>query len=402
MGTGKVSGGLVNKGQTLIVKKADGEVRGRTRVREITVSRGTDRHEVPTASAGDIVTIAYQSGTMPEVTDTLVTDMATPPIPSLPIDAPIVSMGIGPNTSPWAGKDGIALTSVQLRERLEREAVTNVAISVGPSDDPHRLTLSGRGELQMAILIETLRREGYEVSLTKPRVAMWTDVDTGVTMEPWEEVNLIYPQEYFNEVNELIVGHRHGEQLSAEIISKDNSVKATYHLSSRNVLGLFTTLREVTRGSTLMFSELTSPRPQAKRSKVWSAKRCGALVASHAGHTSHFDLVKLAGKGYKIFIPENTPVYPGMIFGECNQPGEHETNPCKGSASKSGVKVRKSMSGGGSGSLTVKQMSIETALSWIQEDEEIEVTPLRVSLRKRLLDSKARKREERKTKNLEY
>eukprot|EP00923_Selenidium_pygospionis_P005479 GHVN01009259.1.p1 GENE.GHVN01009259.1~~GHVN01009259.1.p1 ORF type:complete len:816 (-),score=182.45 GHVN01009259.1:256-2703(-) len=399
-GVGKIYSGTINKGDIIHVKKADSEVSGRTRVKEIHVICGVERTQVQSAQAGDIVSILYQGGVTPKVTDTLMSSPLSDPIPSIPIDSPIISMGIGSNTSPWAGVDGKFLSSHQLKERLAKEALTNVAISLHQGNEAERFVVSGRGELQMAILIETLRREGVELCLTKPTVRMYTDSQTGETMEPWEEMTVILPQQFYQAVNDMIVLRRFGEAQQATVNVKDETVRAVFHVSSRNLLGIHSDLREMTKGSALTYTEVIESRVMAKQRFVYKVKRCGALIAANPGETTAHDLVRYAQRGYKIFVPENTNVYTGMIFGETTDHSEVECNPCKGVA-KANIRTLKK-GGVDTRLLNVKPMTIEAALNWIQDDEELEVTPTRVTLKKRILDQRERKKDEKRRKGEEY
>jgi len=365
----------------------EGKVIGKPiKVKELTVMKGTSRMAVPVAGAGDIVSITGdKSATVPSVTDTLCSpDHATEiqPLPSRAIDPPVVFVEVSVNTSPLQGQDGQFNSMQALGTRLKKEAMTNVAIEVLESPNKDKYEVRGRGELQLGILLETMRREGYEMSIFPPTVVYKKD-ESGKVLEPWEELSVEVPSEVSADIISKM-SERSSDLIDMKTLK--DTTKLTFHCASRLFMGMRSYIKEISKNTGVVTSEFLEFRPKLPGAL---STRNGALISAGPGQSQEHDLAKIQEKG-TLFIGHGVPVYSGMVIGEHGSKDDMEVNCTKGK------KLDNMRSGGkkeDSTSLTPpRDMPIEAALSWIAEDEIVEVTPKRIVIRKKLLSADERKR----------
>lgn len=369
--TGKIHSGQIHKGDKISCKNLNGEVVGSGKVKEITVVLGVTREAVKSAKAGDIVSISV-TGFMPRWTQTLVSHAKVPPVECQPIDPPILAVRAAVNDSPLAGKDGKYITLNALGERLDKEALTNPAIEVAPSPNRDYFEIRGRGEMQLGILIEEMRREGYEMSLSLPSVVKSKGEDGGV-LEPWEDVQIEVDMNQGSQVMDRM------SIRGAKVIDMQTAGdRQTIHLeaSTASMLGLRSWLREISGGTATVVSDFKELRPEGPKAPK---DRNGVLIANTAGISTSVDLGKVARMG-KLFITEGVEVYPGMIFGENSGQNDIDTNI---SRKHDGYQTAANFS--------CAEKRLEEALSYILEDEKLEVTPKRIAMRKAILDANERR-----------
>jgi len=370
--TGKVYSGQVQKGDKIIAKSLEGEIMASGKVKDVTVVQGVTRESIKKAVPGDIVSVSV-TGFTPKWTQTLVSHPKVPSVSCIPIDPPIISVRASVNDSPLAGKDGKHITMHSIGERLEREALTNPAIEIQQSAQRDFFEIRGRGEMQLGILIEEMRRDGYEMTLSPPSVVK-TTLEDGSILEPWEDVQV----EVSNDHSSMVV-----ERMSirgakvVDMTTNGDRQTLIFESSSQANLGLRTWLREVTGGTAIVVSEFKELRPAGPTPP---RERHGVLIANTAGIATSVDLSKAARLG-KIFISEGVTVYPGMIFGENSDHLDLETNL---SRKHDGYKAAASVA-------PPQPKTLEQALTYILDDEKVEVTPKRIVMRKAILDSSARK-----------
>jgi GTP-binding protein TypA/BipA len=391
MAVGRIRNGRIRIGQRLSVvrEEADdtaGAVEpGRTVTLSGTVSalqtaHGIDRVDITEAGPGDIVSVAG----LPEVTigDTL-TDPADPrPLPRLDVDTPTLRMTFGVNTSPTAGRDGTFVTSRQIKARLEREVLGNVSIEVHPTESAETFEVRGRGELQLAVLIEQMRREGFELTISRPEVILRT-VDGEVT-EPYERITIDIPPEYIGVVQQALAGRKARlEQMSSDA---DGRARMEFIIPVRGLIGYRGQLLSDTRGTALLhqFGEGYGP---------WAGevvhRTSGVLVADRTGESRAYALSSLIERG-ELFIGPSVEVYEGMIIGESSRPGDMDVNPTK---SKKLSKMRTQATDGDYRIPTPPRVpTLESAIEFIDSDELVEVTPTSIRLRKRFLSELARRK----------
>eukprot|EP00929_Paragymnodinium_shiwhaense_P118634 TRINITY_DN90549_c0_g1_i1.p1 TRINITY_DN90549_c0_g1~~TRINITY_DN90549_c0_g1_i1.p1 ORF type:complete len:678 (-),score=187.98 TRINITY_DN90549_c0_g1_i1:440-2473(-) len=378
--TGKVFSGQVQKGDKITAKTLEGEVAATGKVKDVTIVTGVTRETVKKAMAGDIVSVSV-TGFTPKWTQTLVSNQKVEPIQCTPVDPPVLSVRCSVNDSPLAGKDGKYLTLHSIGERLDKEAQMNPAIEVKESPLRDYFEIRGRGEMQLGILIEEMRREGYEMSLSPPQVVKIQD-ENGKWLEPWENITIDVGMDYGSAIIErfsssgakVVDMHTAGDQQTLKFES-----------ASANFLGLRTWLREATGGTAAVASEFIEMRPVGPPAP---RARNGVMISNTAGNANPVDLSKIASKG-TIFIQEGMEVYPGMIFGEHNDMSDLDTNISKkhdGYRSASGF--------------IPAEKKLEQALVYILEDEKVEVTPKRVVMRKTILDAKERQNEAKRQKKM--
>lgn len=370
--TGKVFSGQIQKGDKIFSKSLAGEMVASGKVKDVTVVQGLTREPIKRGVAGDIVSVSV-TGFTPLWTQTLVTHQKVDAIPCQPIDPPVLSVRASVNDSPLAGKDGKYITLLSIGERLEKEAMTNPAISVKPSPQRDYFEICGRGEMQLGILIEEMRREGYEMTLSPPTVLKITD-ENGTVMEPWEDVQIEVGMDTGSAVIERMAIQ--GAKVVDVLTNGDRQV-LKFEVASGAFLGLRSWLREATGGTAAVVSEFKEMRaagPPPPRT------RNGALVANTAGIATAVDLAKAARMG-TLFYGEGVEVYPGMIFGENNDMNDLDTNIAR---KHDGYQKAGHM-------LPPQEKKLEQALTYILEDEKVEVTPKRIYLRKAILDANERK-----------
>ncbi len=378
--TGRVESGSISANQQVKALAADGRTIETSRVTKLLAFRGLERQPIERAEAGDIAVAGLQRAT---VADTIGTTEMTEALPARPIDPSTLAMTFSINDSPLAGQDGDKVTSRQIRDRLMREKEGNVAIRVRESDEKDAFEVAGRGELQLAVLIEQMRREGYELSVSRPRVLFRDNPETGKREEPIEEVTVDVDEEYAGAVVSSI-SERKGE-LQEMRASGAGKQRLVFLAPSRGLIGYHGQFLTETRGAGVMNRIFHSYAPH--KGPI-SARRTGVLVSMESGKAVPYALYNLEDRGY-LFIQPGAPVYQGMIIGENAKSGDLEVNPLK---SKQLTNFRAAGKDDAVTLTTPVDMTLEKALAYIDDDELVEVTPGAIRLRKRYLDPHERKR----------
>src|SRR5687767_4615791 len=383
--TGLVFSGSVKTNMPIHALSPDGKVVETGRASKIMAFRGLERVPVDEAVAGDIISIAGL--TTATVADTIADTTVSEPLHAQPIDPPTLSMRFAVNDSPMAGREGSKVTSRMIRDRLMREAESNVAIRVTESADKDSFEVAGRGELQLGVLIETMRREGFELGISRPRVLFGEDGD-GKRTEPYETVVIDVDDEYAGTVVEK-VATRKGEMTDMRP-SGGGKTRITFSAPSRGLIGYHGEFLSDTRGTGIMNRLFEKYGPY--RGPIEGRKN-GVLISNGSGETVTYALGPLEQRGI-LMVGNGEPVYEGMIIGENAKPEDLEVNPMK---SKQLTNFR--ASGGKDDAIRLtppKRLTLEQAIAYIQDDELVEVTPKSIRLRKRYLDPNQRKRESRK------
>ena len=373
---GRIFSGTVKAGDTVAVMKGNGEM-SKTKVSFLYTFEGLDRLTAREAFSGEIIALAGVEGIT--IGDTI-TDAENPkPLPRIKVDEPTISMVFSINTSPVSGREGTYVTSRNLRERLEKELLYNVAIKVD-FDGTDSFKVMGRGELQLAILIEMMRREGYELSVAMPETITKTIED--VLHEPMEVLVIDVPEEYTGVVTQQ-VGMRKGKMQKMQN-NGFGRVRLEFRIPSRGLIGFRSQFLTDTRGTGLLNHLFDGYEP-------WhgplSKRQTGALVADRQGKSTTYALFHLQPRG-TLFIRENTPVYEGMIIGENSRANDLDVNVIK---EKKLTNMRASNADDALQLIPPKIMSLEQAIEFIKEDEIVEVTPESVRLRKKILEANKRK-----------
>ncbi len=382
--TGRVESGTLKVGETVKALSREGARVEQFRVTRILAFRGLTQQPIDLAEAGDIVSIAGMSKAT--VADTLCALDVDTPIPAQPIDPPTITVTFGINDSPLAGKDGSKVQSRVIRDRLMKEAETNVAIRVTDTPGGEAFEVAGRGELQMGVLIENMRREGFELSISRPQV-LFRDID-GERHEPVEEVTIDVDDEYTGAVIEKLTGPRKGE-LTEMKPAGAGKTRIIALVPSRGLIGYHGEFLTDTRGTGVLNRVFHGWAPYKGNIP---GRRAGVLISMENGVSVAYALFNLEDRG-RLFIGPQEPVYKGMIIGEHSRENDLEVNPLKG---KKLTNVRASGTDEAVRLTPPVRMSLEQAIAYIDNDELVEVTPKAIRLRKRLLDSHARKRESRK------
>ncbi|MCL0028652.1 translational GTPase TypA [Dehalococcoidia bacterium] len=351
-------------------------------IEKVFIFRGLERLEVSEAQVGDIVAISGVDGV--SIGDTIADSEFHEPLPRIEIDEPTVKMTFGVNTSPFMGKEGTHSTSRTLHERLTRELRTNVSLRMDPTDSPEKFLVSGRGELHLTVLVETMRREGHEFEVSKPEPA--TKVVDGMVHEPYEHLTIDTREEFIGSLTESLSGRL------AELINMINdgagNVRLEYTIPTRGLIGFRSTFLSDTRGTGVTNSLFTGFRPMA--GEVKSTIK-GALVASDSGTAVMYGLLNAQGRG-ETFVEPGTPVYEGMIIGVHPKDQDILINVCK---EKKLTNMRSSTADIAKRLSPPVKMSLENALNFIADDELVEVTPENFRLRKKLISGTARHRQHR-------
>jgi GTP-binding protein len=381
--TGRVEAGTLKAGETIKALSRDGTKLEQFRVSKVLAFRGLNQTAIDVAEAGDIVTLAGMSKAT--VADTLCALEIDVALPAQPIDPPTISVTFGINDSPLAGKDGNKVQSRVIRERLMREAEINVAIKVTDTPGGDAFEVAGRGELQMGVLIENMRREGFELSISRPRV-LFHDVD-GVKCEPIEEVTIDVDDEYTGAVIEKITGPRKGDMIEMKPAGVGKT-RIIAHVPSRGLIGYHGQFMTDTRGTGVLNRVFHDWAPHKG---AIEGRRAGVLISMESGVSVAYAMWKLEDRGH-FFIGVQEPVYTGMIIGEHNRDNDLEVNPLKG---KQLTNVRASGTDEAVRLTTPVKLSLEQAIAYIDDDELVEVTPKAVRMRKRFLDPNERKRQSR-------
>ena len=381
--TGRVEAGSLRAGETLKALSRDGTKLEQFRVSKVLAYRGLVMTPIDVAEAGDIVTLAGMSKAT--VADTLCALELDTALPAQPIDPPTISITFGINDSPLAGKEGNKVQSRVIRERLMKEAEINVAIKVSDTPGGDAFEVAGRGELQMGVLIENMRREGFELSISRPRV-LFQEVN-GVKCEPIEEVTIDVDDEYSGAVIEKLTGPRKGDLVEMKPAGVGKT-RLIAHVPSRGLIGYHGQFMTDTRGTGVLNRVFHEWAPHKGPIE---GRRAGVLISIESGISVAYAMWKLEDRGH-FFIGVQEPVYQGMIIGEHNRDNDLEVNPLKG---KQLTNVRASGTDEAVRLTTPVKLSLEQSIAYIDDDELVEVTPKSVRMRKRFLDPNERKRQSR-------
>jgi GTP-binding protein len=373
---GRITRGMVKRGLAVSLLK-NGEVASSARIEKVFGYRGLNREEITEASAGDIVALVGVQDA--HIGDTITDKDAPDALPTIAIEAPTLSMYLGPNTSPMKGKEGEFTTSRQIGDRLKRELETNVALRV--EENGIGFTVSGRGELHLSVLIETMRREGFEFEVGRPQVV--TITEDGVEKEPVEELLVEVGPEFVGVISQEL-GARRAEMLGQETTSA-GATRLTYVLPTRALIGLRNILLTATKGTVIMNS---LPHGYQPLSGKMPKTRNGVLIAFEAGTTTPYALQAAEARG-ELLVGPGVEVYGGMIVGIYNRQEDLELNVCK---AKHLTNMRSKSSDGAVQLTPYTQFSLEQCIDFIEDDELLEVTPKNLRLRKRYLDANERKR----------
>lgn len=382
--TGRVESGRIGTGTTLKALSRTGDRLEQFRVTKILAFRGLNQTAIDEAVAGDIVTLAGM--TKATVADTLCALEVDTALPAQPIDPPTITVTFGINDSPLAGRDGSKVQSRVIRERLMKESEVNVAIKVADTPGGDAFEVSGRGELQMGVLIENMRREGFELSISRPRV-IFQDID-GVRNEPIEEVTIDVDDEYSGAVIDKLTGERKGDLVEMKPAGVGKT-RIIAHVPSRGLIGYQGQFLTDTRGTGVLNRIFHGWTPHKGPIQ---GRRQGVLISTEAGVSVAYALWNLEDRG-RMFIGPQEQVYVGMLIGEHARENDLEVNPLKG---KKLTNVRASGTDEAVRLTPHIKMSLEEAIAYIDDDELVEVTPKIIRLRKRLLDPNERKRQSRK------
>ena len=379
--SGRVLSGRVEANQTVTVLGADGAVVEVARLTKLLRARGLERIVTDHAGAGEIVTLAGLRTA--SVADTVAASENCDPIPAEPIDPPTIAMVFSVNDSPLAGREGTQLTSRMIGARLAREDQGNVAIQVSAMAEEGAFEVAGRGELQLAVLIETMRREGFELSIGRPRVLMREDPAGGPPHEPIEEIQIDVDDTFVGDVVTALA-ERRAALIELKPSGRGKS-RALFHGPSRGLIGFNGELLTVTRGTAVMHRVFHGYAPFKG---PLAGRRAGVLVSSAQGRAVAYALWNLEQRG-TLFVAPGMPVYSGMIVGEHTRPQDLDVNPLK---SKQLTNIRAAGKDNAVRLSPSRPMPLEIALAYIADDELLEVTPASIRLRKRLLDPHARRR----------
>ena len=381
--TGRVESGRLKAGDHIKAMTREGETLERFRVSKVLAFRGLTQQAIEEGVAGDIVTVAGMAKAT--VADTLADPAIDVPLPAQPIDPPTISVTFGINDSPLAGRDGKKVQSRVIRERLMREAEQNVAIRVSDTPGGEAFEVAGRGELQMGVLIENMRREGFELSISRPRVILRED--GGQRLEPVEEVTIDVDDEHAGSVIEKLTGPRRGE-LAEMRPAGAGKTRIVAHVPSRGLIGYHGEFLTDTRGTGVLNRVFHDWAPH--RGTI-PGRRAGVLISMENGTSVAYALWGLEDRG-RMFIGAQEAVYQGMIIGEHNRENDLEVNPLRGK------KLTNVRAAGKDDAVTLTPavlLSLEQAIAYIDDDELVEVTPSAIRLRKRFLDPHERKRQSR-------
>ena len=382
IGIGRIRRGTLRRSMPVAVIDRDGEVR-QGRVGQVFGFMGLERVEVEEARAGDIV--AFSGLEAPKISDTLCDPEKVEALPPLVVDEPTISMTFETNTSPFFGQEGKFVTSRQVRERLMRETLSNVALRVEETDNPDRFVVYGRGELHLGILIENMRREGYELAVSRPHVVV--KEENGQRVEPWEQLAVDVETEAQGAVMQAL-GERGGELVDMVPDGKGR-VRLDYRIPSRGLIGFQTEFRTMTSGTGLLYHVFESFAPVVE--KTLAERGAGVMVSNARGEVLAYALFNLQERG-RLFVGPGDVVYEGQIVGESSRDGDMVVNPLKG---KKLTNIRTQSKDENVLLTPPVRMSLEQAMEYIAEDELVEVTPKNIRLRKRHLREGDRKRAER-------
>jgi GTP-binding protein len=383
--TGRVEQGVARINMPVRVLRQDGTVVETGRLTKLMTFSGLERVPVDEVQAGDIIAIAGLSdATIP---DTIASPEVTEPLPALPVDPPTLAMTFRINDGPLGGREGKKVTSRQIRDRLFKETEGNVAIKVKVSEEVDAFEVAGRGELQLGVLIETMRREGFELTIGRPRVLTQDNPETGEREEPFEEALIDVDESYSGVVVEKM-SLRKG-QMQDMRPSGGGKVRLTFHIPSRGLIGYHGEFLTDTRGTGMMNRLFLGYRPWAGPIE---GRRNGSLISNSDGEAIQYALFYLQERG-TLFVDPGVKVYVGMILGEHSRDNDLEVNPIK---EKKLTNIRAAGKDEALLLIPPRKMSLEQAIAYIEDDELVEVTPSAIRLRKRHLDPHERKRHARR------
>ena len=379
IGIGRIERGIAKKNMQNVLVSSDGSKRN-VKIVQLLGFSGLERHDVNSASAGDIVGVVGIENI--SISDTLCEPSKIEPLPPLSVDEPTVSMAFRVNDSPFAGLDGKYITSRNIRERLDKELIYNVALRVENTEDSSEFLVSGRGELHLSILIETMRREGFELSVGRPQVIL-KNID-GKVCEPFEELTVDVESVHQGSVMEKL-GERKAELTNMKPDGKGR-VKLDFNIPARGLIGFRTEFLTATTGTGLMYSSFDSYKPQ-KEGKI-GQRTNGSLISMNQGKSVAYAIFNLQKSG-KFFVGHGEDVYEGMVVGINSRDKDLVINVLKG---KQLTNVRASGSDEAVALIPKISLDLEQALEFIDDDELVEVTPSNIRIRKRLLTENQRKR----------
>ena len=381
--TGRIESGIIKVGSTVQAISRSSQKIEQFRVSKIRAFRGLGHQDIDEGVAGDIVSLAGM--TKATVADTICALAVETPLESQPIDPPTITVTFGINDSPLAGREGSKVQSRVIRDRLMKEAESNVAIKIKDTPSGDAFEVAGRGELQMGVLIENMRREGFELSISRPQVLM--KEEDGQKLEPIEEVTIDVDEEYTGAVIEKITGPRKGDLVEMKP-SGVGKTRLIAHVPARGLIGYHGEFLTDTRGTGVMNRVFSGWAPYKG---TIEGRRAGVLISIEDGETVAYALWNLEERG-KMFVGPQTKVYKGMVIGEHARDNDLEVNPLKG---KKLTNVRASGTDEAVRLTPHIKFSLEQAISFINNDELVEVTPANIRLRKRFLDTHERKRQAR-------
>ena len=382
--TGRITSGSIKPNQTVKVLARDGKIVETGRTTKVLAFRGLERTAIEEAHAGDIVAIAGLE--QANVSDTIAAPEIEAAIQAQPIDPPTLAMTFRVNDSPLAGTEGDKVTSRVIRDRLFREAEGNIALRIGESDEKDACEVAGRGELQLGILIETMRREGFELSISRPKVVLSRDEKSGDILEPIEEVVIDVDEEHSGIIVQKL-SERRGDMMEMRP-SGGGRLRLVFHVPTRGLLGYQSELLTDTRGTAVMNRLFHAYAPF--KGEI-PGRRNGVLISTDSGEAVAYALWNLEARG-PMMIEPGWKVYRGMIVGEHTRGNDLEVNVLKG---KKLTNIRTTSKDEAVRLTPPIRMTLEKALAYIQDDELVEVTPKSIRLRKKLLDPNDRKKEER-------
>ena len=381
--TGRIESGIIKVGSTVQAISRSSQKIEQFRISKIRAFRGLGHQDIDEGVAGDIVSLAGM--TKATVADTICALAVDTPLESQPIDPPTITVTFGINDSPLAGREGAKVQSRVIRDRLMKEAESNVAIKIKDTPSGDAFEVAGRGELQMGVLIENMRREGFELSISRPQVLM--KEEDGQKLEPIEEVTIDVDEEYTGAIIEKITGPRKGDLVEMKP-SGVGKTRLIAHVPARGLIGYHGEFLTDTRGTGVMNRVFSGWAPYKG---TIEGRRAGVLISIEDGETVAYALWNLEERG-KMFVGPQTKVYKGMVIGEHARDNDLEVNPLKG---KKLTNVRASGTDEAVRLTPHIKFSLEQAISYINNDELVEVTPKNIRLRKRFLDTHERKRQAR-------
>ncbi len=379
IGVGRIYNGVIKTGQQVAIVKRDGSV-VKSKMQQLQVFDGFGRKNAEEAAAGDIVALIGLESV--DISDTICDPLNVIPLQPEDVEPPTLTMMFSVNTSPFVGKEGKYVTSRNLRERLTKELESNVALKVEESGNKDAFKVSGRGLLHLGILIENMRREGYELSISKPHVIMKRDKETGELLEPIEYLVVDVPEANMGGVMEL-VGNRKGEMVRMD--NREGQVHLEFTIPARGLIGLRTRMLTATKGTAIMhhnFHEYAVARGEVP------GRANGVMISSTGGNANAFALNNLQERG-TMFVEPTTAVYEGMIVAENARDNDMTVNP---TTAKQLTNMRTTSSDENIILKPARKMTLEQALEYIEEDELVEATPTSIRLRKSLLTENERKR----------